>query len=134
MLSHNRRSFLTITALTAAALPLYNLLAAPARKKRLIHHVFFWLKNPSSPTDRAQLIAGLNTLRPIKPVRELRIGVPASTEKRGVVESSYHVSLLIFCNDAAAEQAYQVDPIHKKFVADCAHLWERVVVYDVQEI
>jgi hypothetical protein len=32
------------------------------------------------------------------------------------------------------QRAYQEHPIHQKFVADCSHLWERVVVYDVAEV
>jgi hypothetical protein len=60
----------------------------------MIHHVFFWLKTPSSKADRDQLIAGLNTLRAIDVVQQLHIGVPASTEKRDVVDNSYDVSEL----------------------------------------
>src|SRR5688572_29870206 len=31
-------------------------------KKQLVHHVFFWLKNPDSREDLAKLLAGLQTL------------------------------------------------------------------------
>jgi hypothetical protein len=53
--------------------------------KRVIHHVFFWLKDPSSKENLAQLIAGLQTLKDIKTVQQLYIGTPAPTEKRDVV-------------------------------------------------
>lgn len=101
-------------------------------KNGIIHHVFFWLKNPPSKEDQQNLLAGLKTLKQIKTVRKLYIGVPASTEKRDVVDSSYHVSELMFFDCLEDQEAYQNDPIHKKFIDDCSHLWEKVVVYDVQ--
>ena len=102
-------------------------------KKGIIHHVFFWLKNPS-PEDQQKLLAGLKTLEQIKTVRKLYIGVPASTEKRDVVDNSYHASELMFFDNIEDQEAYQNDPIHKKFIEDCSHLWEKVIVYDVQDV
>jgi len=102
--------------------------------KGVIHHVFFWLKDPTSQQHLERLITGLETLRKIKTVRELHIGVPASTEKREVVDNSYQVSELIFFNTVEEQEAYQDDPIHKQFVEDCSHLWEKVLVYDVQDL
>ena len=96
----------------------------------LIHHVFFWLKNPGSETDRAELIAGLETLRAIDTIRQLHIGVPASTEARGVVDGSWDVSELMVFDSVEDEAAYQPHPIHMAFIARCEHLWSRVLVYD----
>lgn len=96
----------------------------------LIHHVFFWLKTPGAKADRDQLIAGLNTLRAIEVIQQLHIGVPASTEKRDVVDNSYDVSELMVFAGVEDQKRYQDHPLHQKFVADCAHLWRKVVVYD----
>jgi hypothetical protein len=109
--------------------------AAPAKKSSIppvVHHVFFWLKNPQSKDDLARLLAGLRTLGGIETVKAIHIGVPAETEQRGVVDASYSASEILFFDDVAGQNAYQVHPIHQKFVADCQHLWERVVVYDVK--
>jgi hypothetical protein len=103
-------------------------------KKGIIHHVFFWLKNSSSEEDLQKLLAGLKTLEQIKTVRKLYIGVPASTEQRDVVDNTYHASELMFFDTIDDQEAYQNDPIHKKFIEDCSHLWEKVVVYDVQDL
>jgi len=92
--------------------------------------VFFWLKNPDSKEDLAKLLAGLRTRGGVESVRGLHIGVPASTEKRAVVDASYSASELLFFDDVAGQNAYQEHPIHKQFIADCAHLWDRVIVYD----
>lgn len=103
-------------------------------KKQLAHHVFFWLKNRDSKEDLAKLLEGLKTLEKIESVRKIHIGVPASTEQRPVVDSSYSASELIFFDDIAGQDAYQVHPIHKKFIEQCSPLWEKVIVYDSMDI
>jgi hypothetical protein len=134
MSNQSRRKFMATTALTGAALAAGALPNFSQNKKQVIHHVFFWLQNPSSKEDLNKLLAGLKTLEKIKQVRKLYIGVPASTEKRDVVDNSYHASELMFFDNLEDQKAYQDDPIHKKFVEDCSHLWEKVIVYDTQEL
>ncbi len=130
MSSHSRRTFLGAAAGMVAAASASGATPAVNSFPKLVHHVFFWLKNPQSKDDLAKLLAGLQTLRGIDTVRGAHIGVPASTEQRDVVEASYSASELLFFDDVAGQDAYQAHPIHQKFVADCAHLWTRVVVYD----
>ncbi len=100
----------------------------------VVHHVFFWLKNASSKQDLDKLIAGLQTLKNIKTVRKIHIGIPAVTENRSVIDSSYNASELLFFDDLAGEKDYQGDPIHQKFINDCSHLWKKVVVYDAVDV
>jgi len=97
---------------------------------KLAHHVFFWLKNPDSKEDLEKLLAGIRTLAKIETVRAIHVGVPASTEKREVVDNSYSASELLMFDDVEGQNAYQVHPIHQKFVEDCSHLWSKVVVFD----
>ena len=138
MQKQTRRTFIasaamiTAGAVTASAIPLITM--DKKEKKQLAHHVFFWLKNPDSIDDRNKLIEGLRSLSKIETIKKLHIGVPASVEKRDVVDSSYQVSELMFFDDVEGQNAYQVHPLHKKFIADYGHLWSRVVVYDVMEI
>ena len=132
MIKSNRRSFIAKTSLLA--LGATTTLAVEKSKPMLSHHVFFWLKNPSSKEDQAKLIEGVKTLAKIETIRQLHIGVPASTEKRPVVDNSYAVSELIFFDDVAGQNTYQDHPIHKKFVADYSYLWEKVIVYDSMDI
>jgi hypothetical protein len=131
MKKQTRRAFVT-TAIGLGAMT-----AAIARttmettdKKQIVHHVFFWLKNPDSKEDLAKLLKGLKTLIGIETIRHLKIGVPASTEKRPVIDSSYHASELMFFDDLEGQKIYQDHPIHQKFIADCGSLWEKVIVYD----
>ena len=127
-MSSSRRTFIVAAATLAAT----NAGASAAVNvyPKLVHHVFFWLKNPEAKEDLARLLEGLRTLANIETVRGAHFGVPASTEKRDVVDNSYSASEMLFFDDLAGQKAYQDHPIHKKFVADCSHLWERVVVYD----
>jgi len=136
MNTSNRRKFLgTAAALAAgtaaaAAIPATNM----DKKYPIVHHVFFWLKNPDSKEDRDKLIAGVKTLSKIETIRELRVGVVASTEKREVVDNSWAVSELMFFSDLAGQATYQTHPIHMEFIKNCGHLWEKVVVYDAVEV
>ncbi len=132
----SRRKFIATGALIgmAAAVSAQTPKAPPTGKDtlpKLVHHVFFWLKNPDSAEDRAALITGIKKLEAIETVRAIHVGIPASTEKRDVVENSYHVSELLCFDDVEGQNVYQVHPLHKKFVEECSHLWSKVVVYDV---
>jgi len=128
----NRRKFIATTASLAigtaasSAMPLI----AAENKYPIVHHVFFWLKNPDSMEDRDKLVAGVKTLAKIETVRELRVGIVADTEKRDVVDKSWAVSELIFFSDLAGQAAYQNHPVHLEFIKNHSHLWEKVIVYD----
>jgi hypothetical protein len=92
-----------------------------------IHHVHFWLNDKA---DKPKLIDGLNTLIPIKHIRDIQIGVPADTH-RDILERSYDVSLVILFDSKAAHDAYQVDPTHVIFADNYAKpLCSKVVVMD----
>lgn len=103
-------------------------------KKKVVHHVFFWLKNPASVDDRDKLVAGLMTLAGIPLIKELYVGVLAATEKRDVVDASWQVSELMFFEDLSAQANYQSHPLHQAFIKNCSHLWEKVVVYDAMNL
>jgi len=125
---NTRRTFIATAG--AAAVANAGASAAVSNYPKLVHHVFFWLKNPDSKEDLGRLLTGLRTLTKIETVRGAHFGVPASTEKRDVVDNSFSASEMLFFDDLAGQKAYQDHPVHKKFVEDCSHLWEKVVVYD----
>jgi Stress responsive A/B Barrel Domain. len=134
-MTYNRRKFITLTATLTAGMSASAIMQNGNQvKKQVIHHVFFWLKNPGSKEDLQKLLDGLRTLRKIETVKRIYIGVPAETEHRPVVDSSFSASELMFFDDLAGQKVYQDHPIHRKFVADCSHLWEKVIVYDVSDI
>jgi stress responsive alpha/beta barrel protein len=135
----DRRTFIAAasafagTAALASLTPAYGA-STVSNIPKLVHHVFFWLKNPNSKEDLEKLLTGLRTLARIETVRGVHFGVPASTEKRDVVDNSFSASEILFFDDTVGQKTYQDHPIHKQFVADCSHLWEKVVVYDAMAV
>jgi hypothetical protein len=95
----------------------------------LVHTVFFWLKNPDREADRQALHDGLGLLKTVPEIKIAYIGAPAAT-RRPVIDSSYDWSITFVFETASDQDVYQVHPIHLQFIATCAHLWERVQVYD----
>ncbi|MBY0435958.1 MAG: Dabb family protein [Cyclobacteriaceae bacterium] len=128
-----RRKFLTATAAVMSSTAIGSF-AAPAEKRMLVHHVFFWLKNPGSKADLAKLLEGINSLKKIDTLRQVRIGVPAATTKRDVIDDSYSVSLLTVFDNVKGHDIYQDHPIHTKFVETYSNLWNKVVVYDSMDL
>lgn len=127
----NRRQFITtVSALATAPIAMAQTNNSNS-SSQVIHHVFFWLKDPGNEASRKELMEGLQTLRGVKQVKKLLIGTPARTEQRTVVDSTYDVSEMMYFDNAAEQDEYQVDPIHKAFVEKYSHLWEKVVVYDM---
>jgi len=126
-----RRKFIGTAAGLAAGAAV---IAAPSTgtKKNypIVHHALFWLKNPNSKEDRDKLVAGVKTLSKIPTVKELHVGVVASTEKREVVDNSWGVSELMFFDDLEGQATYQTHPIHQDFIKNYSHLWDKVIVYD----
>ncbi len=131
----NRRSFIKKAAAgvaLAGLLPVTKNASAGEVKitGALIHHVFFWLKEPKNDAHKKQLVAALNELLNVKTIKMSHIGFPAGTESRDVVDHSYSVSFMVMFDNQTDQDAYQVDPIHLKFVEENSHLWNKVVVYD----
>ncbi len=98
----------------------------------LYHCVYFYLKPELTAAQRGEFRRGVETLKQIKAAEKIAVGTPAATERRPVIDASYDAALIVICRDVAAHDAYQSDPIHLKFVADCKHLWTRVQIYDSQ--
>ncbi|MBK9491100.1 MAG: Dabb family protein [Haliscomenobacter sp.] len=108
---------------------------AQATSKKLkagvvVHTVYFWLKNKGNQQDLEALYQGIKTLVPIKEIQTAYIGTPADTKDRPVIDGSYDLSITWVFKNTKDQDAYQIHPIHLKFVEEKSHLWERVVVYD----
>jgi hypothetical protein len=102
---------------------------AMTAKNMFIHHVYFWLKNPSSQQDKQKLKEGLEKLSSVSTIKMFHIGQPANTN-RDVIDTSYSVSWMLMFENNEDQDSYQVDPIHLNFVEECKHLWSKVIVYD----
>ncbi|MDC6350248.1 Dabb family protein [Zeaxanthinibacter sp. PT1] len=97
-----------------------------------VHTVFFWLKNPDSSADRADFEIALATLlRDSKFAKTNFVGV-APKATRDVVDDSFTYQLTLTFESAEAQEGYQTEVAHLKFIEDASSLWEKVVVYDAQ--
>lgn len=135
----NRRSFLrkAIAGVTLSGLFPFVKSSTAAEVKlqgALVHHVFFWLKEPGNEEHKKQLVEALHQLIKVKTIKLSHIGFPASTEDRDVVDHSYSVSYMAMFDNQPDQDSYQVDPIHLKFVEENQHLWSKVIVYDSTDI
>ncbi|MEM8907099.1 MAG: Dabb family protein [Bacteroidota bacterium] len=95
-----------------------------------IHTVFFWMKPGTTEAQKKDFAErGLQQLMEISSIYRGYYGPPAMTKDQ-VVDNSYDFALVCHFKTPAAQDEYQVDPIHTKFIEDFQDLWERVVVYD----
>ena len=131
----NRRSFIKKAG---AGIALAGL--SPLSKKALaaeveitgaiMHHVFFWLKEPTNQAHRKQFEKAMVDLLKVETIKMSHVGIPAATEERGVVENSYTYSFMVMFDNLEDQNIYQKHPIHLKFIEDNSDLWNKVVVYD----
>lgn len=106
-------------------------LEAATAKPGLIHNVYFWLAEDLTDEARVTFMDGAKSLGTIESVQAFYMGAHADTEARDVVDHSYDLSLVVMFEDQAAQDAYQIDPIHLAFIEASADAWTSVKVYDV---
>jgi len=133
----NRRNFVRKIAAGMAATSFMSVseqanASEVAMKKVFVHHVFFWLKEPKNAEARKEFEIGLKALVKVPQIQSHHIGTPVESP-REVVEDSFTYSYMAFFKDKADQDIYQTHPVHLKFVEDCQHLWEKVIVYDAMD-
>ena len=98
-----------------------------------VHVVNFWLKKDLSDAERQQFVNGVKALGNIESLVTFNIGTPAATD-RPVIDRSYDYCELTIFNDVEGHDIYQVHPLHLKFIDECKHLWEKVLIYDSETV
>ncbi|PWS33117.1 Dabb family protein [Pedobacter paludis] len=93
------------------------------------HHVLFWLKADTTEDQKIAFCKSLETLENIEVVKTFHVGTPAPIE-RAVVDTSYTFSLILFFEDLAAHDVYQVHPLHKAFLDEFKVYFDKVIIYD----
>ena len=87
-----------------------------------VHVVNFWLKNSLNKDEINFFEKEVSLLARIKTIVHFNVGAPARTD-RPVIDRSYSYCLLTTFNDE-----------HLEFIKNCAHLWEKVIIYDSETI
>src|ERR1700754_4078502 len=97
--------------------------------KMIAHHVLFWLKADTTEDQKIAFRKSLQTLENIESVKTFHIGTPAAIE-RAVVDTTYTFSLILFFEDMAGHDVYQVHALHKAFLDEFRPFFEKVIIYD----
>lgn len=97
---------------------------------KLIHTVYFWLTDDATDERKKAFEKALEDLSLVPSIDKFYWGVPAATEERGVIDSSYDYAINVFFNSLEDQLAYQVDPLHLKFVEENEAIFKKVIVYD----
>ena len=97
----------------------------------IAHHVLFWLKADTTEQQKQAFRQGLQSLEGIEVIKNIHIGTPAPIE-RAVVDTTYTFSLVVFFDDLAAHDVYQVHEVHKAFLDQFRELFDKVIIYDAQ--
>jgi hypothetical protein len=102
----------------------------PTDPTAFIHTVFFWLKEEVTEAQKEDFVKnGFGKLKATPTIHQVYYG-PAAGTPREVVDNSYAYAWVCHFKSKEDHDAYQVHPIHDKFIADFNHLWARVQVYD----
>lgn len=130
----DRRNFIMKVAAGLAATSLFSVSSQVnantiSMKNIFVHHVFFWLKEPMNAEARKDFEKGLQGLVTVPQIQSYHIGTPVESN-REVVDDSFTYSYMAFFMNKEDQTIYQTHPIHLKFIEDCQHLWEKVIVYD----
>lgn len=98
-------------------------------KGNFMHMVFFWLKKDDDQNKKAFLGELRKFIDNVDMIRSQHIGTPADTD-RPVIDNTYSFSLVLSFDSKKEHDLYQDHQLHKDFIANASHLWEKVLVYD----
>lgn len=97
---------------------------------RLVHNVFFKLKDPSPAHVEGLIAACKQYLNVQAGIVFFAAGRLCPDLARDVNDRDWDVSLHLVFVDKAAHDAYQTDPMHVKFVEENKPNWAAVRVFD----
>lgn len=98
------------------------------------HNVYIWLKQPDNEADRNAFLSSLyRFLDASEYVVTSHVGAPALSD-REVVDDSFTFSIVLTFKNKADQDLYQVEPVHVTFVEESSHLWNKVLVYDSEQL
>jgi NaMN:DMB phosphoribosyltransferase len=100
---------------------------------RVEHVVLVWMKDPGNAQHRAELIKAAYSLQDLPGIVHAYAGASLQST-RPEVDDSFDVALIFVFEDAAALEAYLINPRHVQAVTDVlAPRAARFLVYDFVE-
>ncbi|MEY4378908.1 MAG: hypothetical protein RLZ85_789, partial [Verrucomicrobiota bacterium] len=82
--------------------------------------------------QRAEFETKLRGLLKIKSIHSGYVGVPSKHAVRPIIDTTYDFAEFFVFKNHADHDAYQIDPIHQAFIADCKAYWDSVKIYDFE--
>jgi hypothetical protein len=98
--------------------------------KRMLHNVFFTLKDPSAAKQQKLVEDCYTYLSAAAGAMSFAAGLRDAGYTRDSNDKSFHVALTVLFESAAAHDAYQVWQRHKDFIAANQDNWQQVRVFD----
>ena len=96
-----------------------------------IHTAYFWLKEGVSEQEVEAFKADCEKLADIETVRAFYPGKPANTT-REVIENTYDYAVVFHFKNLEDQEYYQKHPLHLEMIERHQHLWQRVMVTDIE--
>ena len=130
-----KKGAILLTVFVMAFIINTQLLKAQEMKNDIFKHtVFFWLKNPEKKADREAFEKSLKKfIDNSEFVQSKHLGIPAKTN-REVVDNTYTYCLQVTFKSKKEHDKYQAEKAHKTFIEESMALWEKVIVYDSEDL
>ncbi len=97
----------------------------------ILHNVYFWLKEEVTDSEKKDFEEGIVAfLSNVEQVQKYKIGIPAGTPQRDVVDHSFAYSIFVWFENVEDHNVYQTHPVHDVFVEKFNGLWSKVQVLD----
>ncbi len=96
----------------------------------IFHSVYFWLQEGLSLEEEQDFLKFFDVLKGIPEVEQLRIGKPAPTNPREVVDNSFSYHLIVTFKSMDDINIYETHPDHTAAVQRYKKYWTRVEVRD----
>ena len=128
------KKYLSVIILAITCLIGHETTAQKIENNDFVHMVFIWLKNPDNQEDRAKFEASLKKfIDNSQFVKTKYLGLPAATD-RPVIDNTYTYCMILTFASKEEQDKYQAEDVHKTFIKESEHLWEKVLVYDSEGI
>ena len=99
------------------------------QEKGFVHSVYFYLEPDLSSAQIQAFEVDMAKLAKSPSISKIIIGPPAMTPRK-IVDNSYDYSYIVFFENKAAHDAYQVHALHDQFRKNIEGIVKDVKIYD----
>ncbi|MFD2598599.1 Dabb family protein [Sphingobacterium corticis] len=96
----------------------------------IVHSVYFWLREDLTEEEQKEFPQFFEALKKVPGISAYRVGKPAPTTKRDVVDNSFSYHWLAFFENMDDINTYEKHPDHLAAAEKYSSYWTRVEVRD----